>query len=59
MVVVVKVPVVREVFPRGGDIVAVVRPPGFVFFVCLGLVFQDLQDEGGVGFRRDEDGWHL
>ncbi len=33
--------------------------PFFVFFVCVGLVFQDLQDEGGVGFRHDKDGRHL
>ncbi len=32
---------------------------GFVFFVCTGLVLQDLRDEGGVGFGSDEDGGHL
>ncbi len=59
MVVVIKVPVVWEVLPQGGDIMVVMGSPFLVFLICVGLVFQDLQDEGGVGFGCNEDGWHL
>jgi len=32
---------------------------GFVFLVGLGLVFEDLGDMSLIGFRGDEDCWHI
>ena len=55
VIVVVKVPVIWEVFPRGG-LVAVMSGATLLFvFVGFGLVFQDLRDDPAVGFGGDED----
>ena len=31
----------------------------FFFLVGVGLLFQDLRDEGRVGLGGNEDGWHF
>jgi len=54
VVVVVEVPVVWEVPPRGGSVVITSGAAHFVGLVGLGLVFQDLQDNAVVGFGGDE-----
>src|SRR6266436_2693453 len=55
VVVVVKVPVVWEVPPRGGLVVVALGATRFFVFVGLGLVFQDLRDDSAVGLGGDED----
>jgi len=55
VVVVVEVPVIWEVSPRGGSVAVTSGAAGFVGFVGLGLVFQDLWDNAAVGFGGDED----
>ena len=55
MVVVVEVPFVREVSPRGGFVAVMVGVACFVGLVGLGLVFQDLWDDSAVGFGGDEN----
>ncbi len=55
MVVVVEVPVVWEVPPRGGLVAVALGATRFLVFVGLGLVFQDLWDDPAVGFGGDED----
>ena len=51
----VKVPVVREVPPRGGLVAIMLGAVHFVGLIGLGLVFQDLWYEAAVGFRGDKD----
>ncbi len=51
----VKVPVVWEVLPGRGLVAVAVGTAGFVGFVGLGLVLQDLRHEAAVGFGGDED----
>ncbi len=55
MVVVVEVPVVREVPPRGGLVAVALGTARLLVFVGFGLVFQDLRDDPAVGFGGDED----
>ena len=55
MVVVVEVPVVWEVSPRGGFVAVALDAAGFVGFVGLGLVLQDLRDDPAMWFGGDED----
>ena len=55
MVVVVEVPVVWEIPPRGGLVTVALGATCLVGFVGFGLVLQDLQDDPAVGFRGDED----
>ena len=55
MVVVVEVPVVREVPPRGGLVVVALGAACLLVFVGLGLVLQDLRDDPAMGFGGDED----
>src|SRR6266403_439426 len=55
MVVVVEVPLVWEVPPRGGLVVVTSGAARFLGFVGFGLVFQDLRDDPAVGFGGEED----
>ena len=55
MVVVVEVPVVWEIPPRGGSVSIASGAACFVGFVGLGLVFQDLGDDAFVRLGGDED----
>ncbi len=57
MVIVVEVPVVWEIPPRGGFVVVVLSASCLVGFVGFGLVFQDLRDNPMVGFGGDKDLW--
>ncbi len=57
MVVVVEVPIVWEVPPRGGSVTVVSGMAHFVGLVGLGLVFQDLRDDAVVGFGGDKYLW--
>ena len=54
MVVVVKVPVVREMPPQGGLVSVALGVACLVGLVGFGLVFQDLRDDPMVGFGGDE-----
>ena len=51
----VEVPVVWEIPPRGGPVAVALGAAGFVGFVGLGLVFQDLWDDSSMRFGSDED----
>ena len=55
VVIVVEVPVVWEIPPRGGLVAVASGAACFVGLVGLGLVFQDLRDEAVVGFRGDKN----
>ncbi len=55
MVIVVEVPVVWEVPPRGGLVAVTLGATRLLVFVGLGLVFQDLWDDPTVGLGGDED----
>ena len=55
MVIVVEVPVVWEVSPRGGFVVVAAGAACFVGFVGFGLVLQDLWNDSVVGFGGDEN----
>ena len=57
MVVMIEVPVVWEVPPRGGFVTVALGAAGFVGLVGLGLVFQDLRDDAVVGFGGDKYLW--
>ncbi len=55
VVVVVEVPFIREIPPRGGPVTVPSNPARFLVFVGLGLIFQDLGDDPAVGFGGNED----
>ncbi len=55
MVVVVEVPIVREVSPRWGLVAIALGAACLLGFVGLGLVFQDLRDDPAMWFGGDED----
>ncbi len=55
MVVMVKVPVVWEIPPRGGSVAVALGAAGFVGLVGLGLILQDLWDDSSMRFGSDED----
>ena len=55
VIVVVEVPLVWEVPPRGGLVTVALGATCLVGFVGFGLVLQDLQDDPAVGLGGDED----
>ena len=57
MVVVVEVPVVWEVPPRGGLVAVALGAAGLIGFVGFGLVLQDLRDDPAVRLGGNEDFW--
>ncbi len=55
MVIVVEIPFVWEIPPRGGFVAVALGAACLVGFVGFGLVLQDLRDDPAVGFGGDED----
>ena len=57
MVVVVEVPLVREIPPRGGRVAVALGAACLFVFVGLGLVLQDLWDDAAMWLGCDEHLW--
>src|SRR6266481_950319 len=57
MVVVIEVPIIWEIPPRGGRVVVALGAVCLLVFVGLGLVFQDLWDNAAVQLGGDEHLW--
>ena len=59
MVIVVEVPVIWEIALRGRLVVLSVGAALLFGFIGFGLFFKNLGNGPLIGFRGDEDCWHL
>ncbi len=57
VVILVEIPVVWEVPPSGGLVAVALGAAGFVGFVGLSLVLQDLRNNSTMGLGGDKDLW--